>query len=113
MAELVAEALGEALLQLVVHASLRAQHRARLAAQWLRENARPPDGARLQADAVYSGVALVHRNQVVALVAARHEGEAPKPMITPRSYDTPPPRDPFEPEEPRYRDGYTDWGWGR
>ena len=114
MAELVTEALGEALLQLVHEASLRAQLRARQAAEWLRENARPPDGARLEADGTYSGIALVHRNQVIALVAARHEGEAPKPMITPRNYDTPPPRDPFpEPEEPAYRDGYRDWGWGR
>jgi len=113
VAELVAEALGEALLQLVHHASLRAQYQAKKAAEWLRENARPPQGARLQANGTYSGIALIHRNEVVALVAARHEGEAPKPMITPPSYDPPPPRDPFEPEEPVYRDGYRVRGWSR
>lgn len=111
--QLIADALGEAVLQIAHQASIRASVRARQLAEWLRDNARPPPRARLEADGTYSGVALLDHNRVVLLIAARHErGEPPKPLITPPAYDTPPPRDSYsEPKEPVYRDGYRDWGW--
>ncbi len=101
------EGVGDALLELVHQAASEASPRIRRAAAWLRDHAEPPEGVKLQSPdgTLYTGVAIVDRNNVVVLLAARHSGEAaarPNPiqMSAPRRF--------YEPE-PRYDDPGDGW----
>lgn len=97
----VGEALGDALLELVQQSTSRAAPHVRSAVAWLREHAQPPQGTRLISPdgGAYTGVAVVDRNNVVVLIAARSEGFSPSP--SPRPPMVTAPRQPqrfFEPD---------------
>ena len=102
------DALGDALLELVQQAASEASPKVKQAVAWLRDHAEPPQGVKLQSPdgTLYSGVAIVDRNNVVVLLAARHPTTAiaprdPAPMSAPRQRY-------FEPD-PRYDDPGDGW----
>lgn len=104
------DALGEALLELVQQAASEASPKVRQAVAWLREHAEPPEGVKLQSPdgTVYSGFAIVDRNRIVVLLAARHP-TAPLPLTPREPVAVPaPPRRYFDPE-PRYEDPGDGW----
>ena len=103
------DALGDALLELVQQAASEASPKVKQAVAWLREHAEPPEGVKLQSPdgTLYSGVAIVDRNKVIVLLAARH----PTTAITPHRDPVPMPPAPrryFEPE-PAYDDPGDGW----
>lgn len=101
--------LGDALLELVHQSAARATPHVRNAVAWLREQAEPPEGVKLVSPdgTLYSGVAIVDRNDVIVLLAARHAPVA-GPRRDPVPIPAPSPRRFFEPE-PSYDDPGDGW----
>ena len=80
----VTDGIGDALLDLVRQAATDAPRHIERAVEWLRENAHPPEGVRLISPdgTLFTGVAIIDRNDVVVLVAARQQGPSvPRPAI--------------------------------
>ena len=104
------DALGEALLELVQQAACEASPKVRQAVAWLRDQAQPPEGVKLQTPdgALYSGVAIVDRNAVVVLLAAKNPSGTAPPERDPIPMPSPHPRRFFEPE-PGYDDPGDGW----
>lgn len=91
---LVAELIGEALLDAIDQSRSAMAAKAKAALGWLRENAEPPDGVELRSQdgSVFSGIALLERNRVVLMLAVR------QPTITVERQSTlapPPHQHPF------------------
>lgn len=103
------DALGDALLELVQQAAADLSPQVRRAITWVREHAEPPSGVKLVSPdgTEYSGVAILDRNDVIVLLAARH----PTTAITPRRdpIPIPPPRPRYFDPEPRYDDPGDGW----
>ena len=74
---------------------------------WIRDSARPPPGivVRTVDGTVYTGLALLERNNVIVLLAVgeRSPGNAQQPS-PPRYAERPP-----DPEPPRYRGSMSLW----
>jgi hypothetical protein len=103
------DALGDALLDLVQQAASEASPKVKQAVAWLREHAEPPEGVKLQSPdgTLYSGVAILDRNNVIVLLAARHPTTAITPHRDP--VPIPPPRPRYFDPEPRYEDPGDGW----
>lgn len=85
--EAVAEAVSDAVLDLLRQAIADAPSHVERAIEWLRDNAQPEAGVKLVSPdgSLYTGVAVIDRNDVVVLVAARQPGllQAPRPAAVP------------------------------
>ena len=114
MAQLVAELLGEALLDSIREHRRRLSDRSRWIIDWLREVARPPDGVALKSadGSSYTGFVVVERNELVMMLAIRHPpGSAPPasprpPIVTPPPRHWSPYQARLDPDDPCWdRDG--------
>lgn len=76
-------------------------------ADWIREAAKPPPGIEVRtADGtVYTGLALLERNNIIVLFAVGERGPGNAPQPSPARYAE---REP-DPEPPRYRGSMSLW----
>jgi hypothetical protein len=79
---LIAELIGEALIDAVARSSTRSAEHVRNVWRWLREVAAAPPGVELVAPdgSTYTGIVIVERSQAVILFALRH----PPPLVARR-----------------------------
>ena len=91
---LVAELIGEALLDAIDQSRAAVAAKAKAALGWLREKAEPPDGVELRSQdgSMFSGIALFERNRVVLMLAVRHPNITVERQAT---VDPPPRQQPF------------------
>ncbi|NRA75966.1 MAG: hypothetical protein HRU16_08480 [Planctomycetes bacterium] len=87
--------LAEGLLETFDEHSSEISEQVRMIADWLRSAAEPPPGVVLHSNdgTEFSGLAIVERNRVIALLAIPH------PPITSPPIVTPPPRQPEQRHE--------------
>lgn len=108
---MIAERLGESVLENLRKRRPQLARKAEAAAQWLREASEPPPGVELRAadGSTYTGFVIVDRNEPVVMLAVRHPpGSTRPPVITPTMPPTPQHRSvhdtygraAYEPEEP-------------
>lgn len=105
MAEHVAEALGNAVLDLLQSALRGTRPTAHTVIDWLRTAAKPPPRVVLRAEdgSLYTGFAVFEKSHPVLMLAIRHEVYERPPIVTP-------PPSPFSPppsydHESRWREG--------
>ena len=89
------EQLGDAIVVTFARVAGRFGPKARVVADWVREQAEPPRGVRLYADdgSEYTGVVVLERSRPILMLAVRHAGAsapARQPIVPP--YRAPDPR---------------------
>ncbi len=98
--------IGEALVDLLIHAVHRGRPRLRRVTEWITDAARPPVGVRLVSDdgSEYSGFVVVDRNEPKLMLALRvGVTRSPAPASREQAFVVPERRDLWRYEDDQFR----------